>query len=118
MSPHELKALQVQLSKAKADEQVKREAMISAQREHKEVSDRIAVLNSRLSEAMKEPVVTEHALLRYVERVYGINLEEIKASILTPTTVKAIKTLGSGKYPLTSGGKAVVKGMSVVSIVD
>jgi len=45
-------------------------------------------------------------------------LDVIKGDILTENTIKAIKTLGSGKYQISSGLKAVVKGGNVVSVVD
>lgn len=119
MSPHELKALQVQLTKLKAEEKVARDALSHAQRDHSELQKRIAGLEKQIaSAAAAEPVVSEHALLRFIERHYGVNLDEIKQKILTDTTVKAIKTLGSGKYPLACGGRAVVKGSTVVSITD
>lgn len=118
MSPHELKALQVQLAKAKADEKAKKEGLAAADREYRAAKARTEALQKQIDSAPKEPMVTEHALLRYIERVYKIDLAELTAQILTPTTVTAIKTLGSGKYPLKSGGKAVVKGLNVVSVTD
>lgn len=118
MSPHELKALQVQLSKAQADEKAKKETLAAASRDHNAARERVAALERQIATATQEPHVTEHALLRYIERIYGVDLEEMRRQILTPTTVTAIRTLGSGKYPLSGGGKAVVKGMSVVSISD
>jgi hypothetical protein len=42
----------------------------------------------------EEPVVSEHALLRWVERVKGINLEEIKQEMLNPFVLNQINTLG------------------------
>lgn len=118
MNAHELKALQGQLAKAKADEKVKKEAHIAATRELQVAHARTQSLQKQLDNAVKEPMVTEHALLRYIERVYKVDLEELKKQILTPTLVSAIKTLGSGKYPLEGGGKAVVQGLNVVSITD
>ena len=48
----------------------------------------------------QELTITEHALLRYCERVLGINIEDIKKEILTPELNKLIDTLGStGTYP-------------------
>jgi len=45
-------------------------------------------------------VVTEHAMLRYLERVKGIDLEKIKLEIVTSEVLEQIKTLGAGTYPV------------------
>jgi hypothetical protein len=118
VNAHELKALQVQISKAKADAEIKKENLKVANQEYNQILEKIKNLETRLKEASTEPLVTEHALLRYIERVYGIDLDVIKGDILTENTIQAIKTLGSGKYPIGSGLKAVVKGGNVVSVVD
>ena len=71
----------------------------------------------RLKARAKIPVVTEHAMLRYLERTNGLDREEITKAILLPETIEQIRTLGSGKYPIGNGLKAVVKGNTVVSII-
>lgn len=48
----------------------------------------------------QELTITEHALLRYCERILGISIEDIKKEILTPELNKLVDTLGStGTYP-------------------
>lgn len=122
MNPHELKALQGQLAKARADETAKHEELKTAAKEYRAAQQRANQLQKQINaaiEAAKEPIVSEHALLRYLERVHNIDLEALKAMILTPQLSNAIKTLGSGKYPLSGGGgKAVVKDKVIVSITD
>lgn len=39
-----------------------------------------------------EPRCSEHALLRYIERTRGINIEAIRAEIMTPGIVEALKS--------------------------
>lgn len=117
MNPHELKALQVRLSKAEADAKVAKASAADANRAADTAAKVVAQIKEQISQASVEPNVTEHALLRYIERTYGVDLEEIRKAILTPTTVSAIKALGSGTYPLEGGSKAVVKGMTIVSVV-
>lgn len=118
MNPHELKAMQGQLAKARADEKASREAFEAADRAYRIAKGRVAALEKQIAEASQEPMVTEHALLRYIERIYGVDMEELKAQILTPSLASTIRKLGSGKYPLPLGGSAVVKGLHVVSITD
>lgn len=118
MNPHELKALQVRLTKAEADAKSAKNSAAVANRAADAAAKVVAQIKEQIQQASTEPTVTEHALLRYIERTYGVDLEEIRKTILTPTTVSAIKALGSGKYPLPCGGKAVVKGMAIISVVD
>jgi len=42
--------------------------------------------------------ISTHALLRYVERILGINLDEIKKKILTKEIEENYYRLGNGKY--------------------
>ncbi|MDD3466205.1 MAG: hypothetical protein PHE67_03570 [Campylobacterales bacterium] len=58
-------------------------------------------------------IVSEHAMLRYIERVVGINPEEIKAKIATPSLIGITKTLGSGTYPIDGFKVKVVDGVIV-----
>lgn len=46
-----------------------------------------------------ELIVLEHAMLRYIERVIGIPLDDIKAKIATSSVINVAKTLGNGTYP-------------------
>ena len=63
--------------------------------------------------------VSEHALLRYCERVLNIDLEEAKQAILSDSVVDLMAKLGNnnGEYPVKEGGfKIVVKNKTVVTI--
>lgn len=51
----------------------------------------------------KGPIVTEHALLRFFERVLGYDLEEVKKLILTPEVKELVVEYGSGCYPTQVG---------------
>ena len=45
-------------------------------------------------------VVSEHALLRYFERVLGYDLNALSRQLTPPETVAMIRQLGSGTYPV------------------
>jgi hypothetical protein len=64
----------------------------------------------------KEIIISEHAILRYVERVIGIDLEEIKEKIIPKNSRDTIKKIGDGKYPIDSH-TIVIKNGVVVSVV-
>ena len=121
MNAHELKSLQVQITKAKADAGEKLEQSRIANIAASAAANYVKSLEKKLADAMaasKDPIVTEHALLRFIERVYHVNLDEIRDKILTPANIKIVRSIGSGKFPLESGGRAVVKGGAIVSITD
>lgn len=114
----ELKGLQTQLSKSKADldvllmelEHVR--VRVDAATKHKnELERRIATLQQEAA----DPIVTEHAMLRWLERVEGVSLDELKAKILDDATIKAIKFAGSGKVSK-AGHKIVFKNNVVVTV--
>ena len=44
--------------------------------------------------------VTDHAIVRYLERIAGINMEQIKNCILTDSVRSMHKNVGDGKYPV------------------
>lgn len=123
MNSHELKALQTQLAKAEAEIIPLQEAAKIAQTNASKAINRRNELRQKLEDekaklTFKDPIVSEHALLRYLERVYHINLDDIRAAILSPSTIKAIRVMGNGKIPLPTGGRAVIKDNIVVSITD
>ena len=70
----------------------------------------------------KEIVVTEHAMLRYIERVLKLDLEEVRKRILSPKVRGYIDELGSGKFPQngeeTNKYRVVVKNRVVTTIED
>jgi chromosome segregation ATPase len=63
-----------------------------------------------------KPVVSEHALLRYVERVLGVNIKKIENEILTHDVMNAIETLHSGKIPYKDGMTLVIRDKTVITI--
>ena len=66
----------------------------------------------------KKMIVSEHAILRYLERTLGLDLKVIENEILTDDVVKQYKVLGNGKYPMGNGYKAVIKDNVVLTIVE
>ena len=52
-------------------------------------------------------VVSEHALLRYFERILGYDLDALSAALMPPATVDLVTRLGSGTYPVVVEGQTV-----------
>jgi predicted nuclease with TOPRIM domain len=65
----------------------------------------------------KEIIVSEHAILRYIERIIGINIDTIKEKILTENIRIQIQEFGNGSY---SNGefKVVVKDNVIVTVIE
>jgi uncharacterized protein YydD (DUF2326 family) len=64
------------------------------------------------------PVISEHAMLRYVERFLGVNLKEIEKDILSEETLKIINKISSGKIPYKKDHVLIVKNKTIVTITD
>jgi predicted RNase H-like nuclease (RuvC/YqgF family) len=71
----------------------------------------------RLTKKAEEPILTDHALVRYLERVKGIDIAQMKKEILNDKLRELIGTLGNGKFPC-DGFTAIVKDNQVITILD
>lgn len=63
------------------------------------------------------PAVSEHAMLRYMERIMGMDIKQVEMSILNDSITKMISELGNGTYPHHEGFKVVVKNNVIVTIL-
>jgi len=62
-----------------------------------------------------EPTITDHALLRYIERVHGIDVEAMKSWLLNDAVKSAV--VSGAASCIQDGLKFVIKGSSVVTVV-
>lgn len=116
---HALKQLQSQKAKLEVQLEEQNGIKMEAGNQANNIKQRIGGLNTQINELKqksKDPVVTEHALLRYFEHVLGYNLDDMRAVILGDGRSDAISAMGSGKLPIIDGHKLVVKDRAVVSI--
>ena len=114
----ELKKLQSLLIKQKSEIDLIR-------RERQLINERLSVAEKNLRNTEEELkklktgnkiIVSEHAVLRYLERTMELDLKAVENEILTEETVKQYRTLGNGKYPVSNGCKAVIKDNVVLTI--
>ncbi|WP_300409153.1 hypothetical protein [Lagierella sp.] len=62
--------------------------------------------------------VSEHAIIRYMERVLGIDIEGLTEKILPEENALFIKNFGNGQYPINNGEfRIVVKDGVVVTVI-
>lgn len=115
---HELKQLKTRLSKEQARRKCLRGEISSLNKQLSECDKEIASLSDKVAGIEKNtsnPVLTEHAILRYLQRVKGVNLAEIQQEILAPDLIEHIKTIGSGTFER-DGYKVVARNGTVVTI--
>lgn len=103
-------------------------------REQKDLDEEVRSLQKKLSKKSKEieqvkaaieeeelrnrPIsVTDHALIRYMERVLGIDVEKIRNDMITEETKRVIYSVGSGKIPIGDGHRLWVKDRTITTVV-
>lgn len=114
----ELKKLQSLLVKQKSEiDLIRRERQLiderlsTAERNLKKTEDELKKLKTG-----NKIIVSEHAVLRYLERTMELDLKAVENEILTEETLRQYRTLGNGKYPVSNGCKAVIKDNVVLTI--
>lgn len=63
------------------------------------------------------PVVTEHAMLRWLERVCGIDLKAVERDILAEGRAGMVLLLEDGRIPVGDGVRLVVRRRCVVTVL-
>lgn len=114
------KELQSQLQKTLGEAEALKVEIAQKQREYAAKQTAAKEIEQRLDAANKSSTitVTEHAILRYQERVQKVDTQKIKEEPLSPDILQMIATLGgSGKYPHKNGYHVIVKNNVVVSVI-
>ena len=87
--------------------------------EHREISGidaKISQLQAKAKNQTKSVLITEHAILRYLERVKGLDLDQVKKEMVPELVIAKIRALGNGEYPV--GTHSVkVKDNTVITIL-
>lgn len=119
-TPAELKSLTNQIAKIEADIEIMTSEISNKQKELSKIKNKLSNLKKRHDELIDnslthEPIVSEHAILRYLERVNGVNIRVIIDEIMDDTTKSTIKFMKNGKIKR-DNYTIVVKNNVVVSI--
>ena len=117
-SPHELKGLQVQLDKAKAELTLTQTEMEGLKQKERYAQATIRTLSDRIKIAeleSAEPIVSEHALIRWLQRVEGVNLDKIRNEILDEKTIQSIKFAKNGSITK-NGVKIIFRNSTIVTV--
>jgi hypothetical protein len=73
-------------------------------------------IENKVKRATRNLVITEHAQLRYIERVMGVDLGEVNSKITPPGLIDKVQELGNGKFPIGDGARAVIRDNTIVTI--
>lgn len=125
----EKNALNVQMS-AFADKRKKAQDQIAsiakertkADEQIRLIAKKISKIDIRISELVnckkpKKVVITDHAILRYLERIHGFNTDEVKSTLLTEKLRENIQEFKTGKIT-ENGVTYVFKDQTVVTIMS
>lgn len=99
-SSAELKRLQTRRHEVQTDLSRIRHELKGAEETHRLALESLRKIDEqieKLTQKGREPVVSEHALLRYAERVLKIDFEKIRHDILDAHTVEMIKFTKTGR---------------------
>lgn len=64
-----------------------------------------------------QPLVTDHAVIRYLERMMGIDVERLRSELLSDGRAALIRSMSTGHLHTADGATLVVLDAKVVSVI-
>lgn len=116
MNAHELKSLQSQLTRLQEERAVVLSEVSSGNRKLRSLDANIAATKNKISyaESDKTLIVSEHAMLRYIERVMGFDLEAIRQKVLG---CPSVTNCPNGSFPIGDTHQIKVKNNTVTTVI-
>lgn len=108
--------LDARIAALKADSKPLREQISNIDRTISKLNGERLECLARLDELKQKPRVSDHAVVRYLERKYGFSFEDIRAELLTDAVRGAMDAGADGVRM--NGGVLKIKGRTVVTYVD
>ncbi|MCX8665346.1 hypothetical protein J3U11_09085 [Gilliamella sp. B2840] len=118
MNSNTLKKYQTQLKKLKSKQDVIRAELADCQQRYNQLKTEILETQTKINElsSSNKLIVSEHAIIRVLERMFEINLSEIGQQIIDEVLPLYTK-LGDGTIPVKCIGlRAVIKNGVVVTV--
>lgn len=115
----ELKSLQTKLQKENSICSDMKMQLSDLQRDYSRKKMEVKKIKSKIAKIEKSNNirVSEHAILRYFERVLGFDIKEIENKILSDEIKKMVNTVGgSGQFP-NDGFRVAMKEFTVTTIL-
>jgi hypothetical protein len=117
VNAHELKQLESRRTKLIAETKSYHADFVAVRKLYDDSNAALKEVEEKIAAARQHPMISEHAILRYAERVLGLVTDKIRHQLLTPETKAMINAVGSGKIPTGNGVKLVVKDKTVVTVL-
>lgn len=114
-----IKQLQTQLNKMVADYEALKIEIASKQQESAHKKQAITKLKQEMDnlDSKKEMYVSEHALVRYFERVKGFDIDQVKKEIISEGILQMVSVLGgTGEFPNENGYSVKMDNFRVATI--
>lgn len=93
-----------------------RAQLANIDRQRDKLRNELSAVKARIGQMQEKPRVSDHALVRYLERKYGFDFENVRNEMLTPTILSAMEIGAEGvKF---NGGLVKIKGRTVVTYVE
>lgn len=116
MKANDLKSLEVRRAKLEREINEFENDKNEVCKRLRQKKEQLHKINNDIKQIQANVVIREHAVLRYLERVKGINMAETEKEILDEELRKQILTLGSGKFPK-NDFTLIVKNNVIVTVV-
>lgn len=112
-----LKHLHVRRNQLETDIEMHKKTIHDTEKELSHKQTQLRSVEQQIDEIQNmKPMVSEHAMLRYLERVKGIDLKEVEKEILSETIVDTIETISSGRIPFSKDLELIVRKKTVVTV--
>ncbi|MCK9600601.1 MAG: hypothetical protein M0R06_16265 [Sphaerochaeta sp.] len=117
MNAHKLKSLETEITSVTDEMKLAKMTMTEATAAYSKLKLRHDSLIQQVGDLKKEPIVSEHAMLRYLEKQFSLNPAEIQDRIFDKVRDLCEKLdWCDGSYPMGDGHKAIVKNKTIVTI--
>jgi len=105
--------LEQKLDTAKVDKQNAADFFMGIKRQISNIENQIKILKFK---KVKDPIISDHAVVLYLERVCGVDIEQIKEKILSPL-VRSVMSQGDGNGKVKTADFTIVfKNRVIVTI--
>ena len=115
-NPHKLKELQVRRHKLQTKLNRLKNEKNDAINEYNKTSRQLDEVTHKINEMRSGIIVSEHAIIRYLQKKYGLDLDELRREIVPHEVAKGISKLGSVKFTIRDSHRLIVKDNVVVTV--
>jgi len=118
----EIKGLETRRNKLQSERKALNIEIQDKQKQSSDMKTRIDGFQKKIeklkAQKPKDLIVSEHAMLRYIERVMGIDLQELQERILPPEKAMEVKAMGNCTYGMGDHRLTVKDGVIVTVLGD